>query len=153
MDPLSITTSILTLIGAASKTYGFLQFIAHADQDATSLCAEVSGLESVLSLVQAALKRCGGNPVNLASIDQGLWRRIDITLSDCRETLDGLSQLAQRIRCKHSALVPGILYRAGVAKRLQQHTKDVASYRDRIKVSNWNLQTLLQVIDVYVPLV
>lgn len=153
MDPLSITTSILTLIGAASKTYGFLQFILHADEEATSLCVEVSGLESVLFSVQAALKKCEGNPLNLASIDPDLWRRIDMTLSDCRETLDDLSQLAQRIRIKHSKFLPAPLYRARVAKRLQQHGNDIASYRDRIKMSNWSLQTLLQVIDVYVRLV
>lgn len=150
MDPLSITMSILTLAGAASKTYKFLQFISRADEDATHLCVEVSGLESILLSVQAALKKCGGNPLNLASIDQSLWRRIDITLSDCQETLDDLSKLAHNIRFNHSVLVPRLLCRARVARRLQQHARDIATYRDRIRMSNWNLQTLLQVIDVYV---
>lgn len=148
MDPLSITTSILTLIGAASKTYEILQFICHAGEDATSLCVEVGGLEGFLSAVQTALKRCGGNPLNLASIDQDLWRRIDITLSDCREILDELSRLAGRIKSRNSVLVPELLHRARIAKRLQKYAKDIVSYRERIRVSNWNLQTLLQVIDV-----
>lgn len=150
MDPLSITASVLTLMGAAKKTYGVLQFISRADEDANSLCVEVSGLESILHSVQAALKKCGGNPLNLASIDEDLWRRIDITLADCGEALDEMAQLARRIQLRHSTLVPGLVYRARVAKRLQQHTRDIESYRDRVRMSTWNLQTLLQVIDVYV---
>lgn len=150
MDPLSITASVLTLTGAASKTCEVLQFISRADEDAHSLCVEVSGLESILHSVQAALKKCGGNPLNLASIDEDLWRRIDITLADCGEALDEMAQLARRIQVRHSTLVPGLVYRARVAKRLQQHTRDIESYRDRVRMSTWNLQTLLQVIDVYV---
>lgn len=150
MDPLSITASVLTLMGAASKTCEVLQFISRADEDVNSLCVEVSGLESILHSVQAALKKCGGKPLNLASIDEDLWRRIDITLADCGEALDEMAQLVRRIQLRHSTLVPGLLYRARVAKRLQQHTRDIESYRDRVRMSTWNLQTLLQVIDVYV---
>ncbi|KAI0400493.1 hypothetical protein F4802DRAFT_484036 [Xylaria palmicola] len=150
MDPLSITTSVITLLGAASNVYTFLQSIRHADRGLQSLTREVSSLNGYLRSIETALEDCRGNPYALAHIDPALWKESKIALSDCQETLEELSTVFSEP--KRPSRSNTLFRRARVAAELRSRAGDIASFREKISMSNLSLQTLLQVINVSLSL-
>ncbi|GAP84516.1 hypothetical protein SAMD00023353_1100370 [Rosellinia necatrix] len=150
MDPLSITTSVITLLGAGSNVYDFLQSIRHADRGLQSLVREVNTLNGFLRSIEKALEDCRDNPYALAHIDPALWKESKVALSDCQETLDQLGSVFKEP--KRPSRSNSLFRRARVAAELRSRAGDIASFREKIFMSNLSLQTLLQVINVSLSL-
>ncbi|KAJ2985626.1 hypothetical protein NUW58_g5433 [Xylaria curta] len=150
MDPLSITTSVITLLGAAGNIYTFLQSIRHADRGLQSLVREVSTLNGYLRSIEKALEDCRDNPYALAHIDPALWKESKVALSDCQQTLDELASVFSEP--KRPSRSNTLFRRARVAAELRSRAGEIASFREKISMSNLSLQTLLQVINVSLSL-
>ncbi|KAF2972512.1 hypothetical protein GQX73_g1068 [Xylaria multiplex] len=150
MDPLSITTSVITLLGAASNVYNALQAIRHADRGLQSLVREVSTLNGYLRSIDKALEDCRGSAYALSHIDPALWKESKIALSDCQETIDELGSLFKEP--KRPSRSNTLFRKARVAAELRSRAGDIASFREKISMSNLSLQTLLQVINVSLSL-
>ncbi|KAI1157033.1 hypothetical protein F4825DRAFT_143695 [Nemania diffusa] len=150
MDPLSITTSVITLIGAASNVYNFLQSIRYADRGLQSLVREVNTLNGFLRSIEKALEECRGNPYALTHIDPALWKESKVALSDCQQTLDELGSVFSEP--KRPSRSNTLFRKARVAAELRSRAGDIASFREKISMSNMSLQTLLQVINVSLSL-
>ncbi|KAI0446257.1 hypothetical protein F4803DRAFT_62009 [Xylaria telfairii] len=150
MDPLSITTAVITLIGAANNVYSCLQSIRHADRGLQSLVKEVSALNGFLRSIERALEDCRDNPYALAHIDPALWKESKIALSDCQETLEQLGSVFSEP--KRPSRSNTLFRRARVAAELHSRAGEIASFREKISMSNMSLQTLLQVINVSLSL-
>ncbi|KAI1742610.1 hypothetical protein F4680DRAFT_22013 [Xylaria scruposa] len=150
MDPLSITTSVITLLGAASNVYNCLQAIRHADRGLQSLVKEVSTLNGFLRSIEKALEDCRENPYALTHIDPALWKESKVALSDCQETLDQLGSVFSEP--KRPSRSNTLFRRARVAAELHSRAGEIASFREKISMSNMSLQTLLQVINVSLSL-
>ncbi|KAI0453416.1 hypothetical protein F5B21DRAFT_505279 [Xylaria acuta] len=150
MDPLSITTSVITLLGAASNVYNCLQSIRHADRGLQSLVKEVSTLNGFLRSIERALEDCRDSPYALTHIDPALWRESKVALSDCQETLDQLGSVFSEP--KRPSRSNTLFRRARVAAELHSRAGEIASFREKISMSNMSLQTLLQVINVSLSL-
>ncbi|KAI3342399.1 hypothetical protein F4824DRAFT_201792 [Ustulina deusta] len=146
MDPLSITTSVITLLGAAQHCYSFLQSIRNADRALQSLVREVSTLNGYLRSIDKALEDCRGNAYALSHIDPALWRESKFALSDCQETIDELCLAFKEP--KRPSRSNTLFRKARVAAELRSRAGDIASFREKISMSNLSLQTLLQVINV-----
>ncbi|RYP34024.1 hypothetical protein DL767_004466 [Monosporascus sp. MG133] len=152
MDPLSITASAITLIGAASTLatplYGFLKSHRNVDSRITGLCDELARLECFLGEVDRTLKGC--QSPNLALVDDDLWRQSELALIDCQVTLTDLTALVEKIKAK--AGKKGFGWRTRVVLDLSIHGSDLTTFRDKIYKSNWALQTMLQTITVSLSL-
>ncbi|KAI3326120.1 hypothetical protein HD806DRAFT_532776 [Xylariaceae sp. AK1471] len=150
MDPLSITASVLTLLGAANNVYNVLQSVRHADRGLQSLVREVNSLNGFLRSIEKALEDCRGNPYALTHIDPCLWKESKIALSDCQGTLDELGSVLGGP--KKPSRSNTLFRRAMVAAELHSRAGEIASFREKISMSNLSLQTLLQVINVSLAL-
>ncbi|KAI0205810.1 hypothetical protein F4808DRAFT_179008 [Astrocystis sublimbata] len=150
MDPLSITTSVITLIGAANNVYNCLQSIRHADRALQSLVKEVNTLNGFLGSIERALEGCRENPYALTHIDPALWKESKLALSDCQGTLDQLGMVFSEP--KRPSRSNTLFRRARVAAELHSRAGEIASFREKISMSNMSLQTLLQVINVSLSL-
>ena len=146
MDPLSITTSVITLLGAASNVYNFLQSIRNADRGLQSLVKEVGALNGYLRSIDKALEDCRSNAYALSHIDPALWKESKIALSDCQETINELGLVFKEP--KRPSRSNTLFRKARVAAELRSRAGDIASFREKISMSNLSLQTLLQVINV-----
>ncbi|KAI1822175.1 hypothetical protein F4861DRAFT_541253 [Xylaria intraflava] len=151
MDPLSITTAVITLVGAANKIHTVLRSIRHANHELQSLIREVNTLYGFLRSVQNALEECRSSPYGLTHIDPTLWKESKIALSDCQETLDELGLILIK-EPKRPSRSNTLFRRVRVAAELQSRAGDIASFREKISMSNLSLQTLLQVINVSLSL-
>ncbi|KAJ3578142.1 hypothetical protein NPX13_g2425 [Xylaria arbuscula] len=150
MDPLSITTSVITLLGAASNVYNFLQSIRNADKGLQSLVKEVSTLNGYLRSIDKALENCRSNAYALSHIDPALWKESKIALSDCQDTITELGLVFKEP--KRPSRSNTLFRKARVAAELRSRAGDIASFREKISMSNLSLQTLLQVINVSLSL-
>ncbi|KAK8108055.1 uncharacterized protein PG998_010068 [Apiospora kogelbergensis] len=150
MDPLTITTSIITLAEAASKLYKFLQSLRHGDSGYLALCIELRGLDGYIQAINKTLKECQRNPLCLAPIDEDVWEQSGIAIADCQQTVDDLSALAKGIG--GSGRSNKLFWRGKVAVGMQIHARDVVNFRDKIHMSTLSLQTLLQVINISISL-
>ncbi|KAI0421313.1 hypothetical protein F5X98DRAFT_268589 [Xylaria grammica] len=150
MDPLSITTSVITLLGAASNIYNVLQSIRHADRGLQSLVREVSTLNGYLRSIDKALEDCRGSAYALSHIDPALWKESKIALSDCQQTINELGSVFKEP--KRPSRSNTLFRRARVAAELHSRAGDIASIREKLSMSNLSLQTLLQVINVSLSL-
>ncbi|OTA68611.1 hypothetical protein K449DRAFT_429478 [Hypoxylon sp. EC38] len=150
MDPLSVTTSVITLIDAATKVYRLLQSIRHAETELSALRRELHMFLGYLQSIAEALGNSRRRHLALAHIHRELWEQTKIALEDCKATLAGLTRLIQGMN--NSAPSSAIFRRTKFAIQMQVHAQDVISFRDKIHMSIFSLQTLLQVITVSVSL-
>jgi len=151
MDPLSITTSTITLIQAAAAVSAALhEFVAtfrNADSRVAALSTQLSRLIKFLEAVDRTLRKCRG-PLSLASMDEDLWHQSALSLEDCKATLDELAKFINQI--KAVAKSSGIFRRAKVAMDLTMYAGDITGFEEKIHKSNWALQTMLSAIQVSV---
>ncbi|KAI0394276.1 hypothetical protein F5Y17DRAFT_263859 [Xylariaceae sp. FL0594] len=150
MDPLSITASVIALLGAANNVYTVLQSFRNADRGLQALVREVVSLKGFLQSIEKALEDCRDHPYALSHIDPALWKESKVALSDCQATLKQLSQVVDAP--KKPSRSNTLFRRARVVAELRSRAGDIASYREKISMSNLSLQTLLQVINVSLSL-
>ncbi|KAI0974203.1 hypothetical protein F4678DRAFT_458995 [Xylaria arbuscula] len=150
MDPLSITTSVITLLGAANNIYNALKAIRNADGELQKLLREISTLTGYLRSIDKALEDCRCNTYALSHIDPALWKESKIALSDCQETINELSPVFKEP--KRPSRSNTLFRRARVAAELRSRASDIKSFREKISMSNLSLQTLLQIINVSLSL-
>ncbi|KAI1308602.1 hypothetical protein F5Y03DRAFT_393451 [Xylaria venustula] len=150
MDPLSITTSVITLLGAANKIYNVLKAIRNADGELQKLLREVSTLTGYLRSIDKALEDCRCNAYALSHIDPALWKESKIALSDCQETINELNPVFEEP--KRPSRSNTLFRRARVAAELRSRASDIKSFREKISMSNLSFQTLLQIINVSLSL-
>ncbi|KAG8161794.1 hypothetical protein KVR01_008781 [Diaporthe batatas] len=152
MDPLSITTSAITLIQAAgsitSSLCGFINQCRGAENRITSLCDELEGLTSGLEAIDRTLK--GRNALDLALVEDDLWKQCELALDDCHVTLNSLGVLVQKI--KETVKGKAWAWRVKAVVNLNVYGGELAAFRDKVHKSNWALQTMLQTINVSLSL-
>ncbi|KAL1882808.1 hypothetical protein Daus18300_000446 [Diaporthe australafricana] len=152
MDPLSITTSAITLIQAAgsitSSLCGFITQCRGAETRITSLCDELESLTSGLEAIDRTLK--GRNALDLALVESELWKQCELALGDCHVTLNSLGVLVQKI--KETVRAKAWAWRVKAVVNLNVYGGDLAAFRDKVHKSNWALQTMLQTINVSLSL-
>ncbi|KFX91477.1 hypothetical protein V490_05880 [Pseudogymnoascus sp. VKM F-3557] len=154
MDPLSITTSTITLIQAARVVSGAIRELAstfnNVDVRVSALCAELSTLISFLDSIDRILKECREQPLSLASMDEEMWRQSGLSLADCKVTLNDLQDLTNRI--KASVKHVGFFGRVKTTVDLTMYARDLAGFQEKIHKSNWALQTMLSAITISLSL-
>ncbi|KAI1177657.1 hypothetical protein F4777DRAFT_187054 [Nemania sp. FL0916] len=150
MDPLSITASVITLIDAANKVYSVLQSVRHADRSLQALSKEVNTLNGFLGSIEKALEDCRTNAYALTHIDPALWKQSKVALSDCQQTLNEIASIF--IEPKRPTRSNTLFRKARIAAELHSRAGQIASFREKISMSNLSLQTLLQVITVSLSL-
>ncbi|KAI7779519.1 hypothetical protein LA080_000803 [Diaporthe eres] len=152
MDPLSITTSAITLIQAAgsitSSLCGFVNQCRGAETRITGLCEELESLTSGLEAIGRTLK--GRNALDLAPVEDDLWKQCELALVDCHVTLNSLGVLVQKI--KETVRPKAWAWRVKAVVNLNVYGGDLAAFRDKVHKSNWALQTMLQTINVSLSL-
>lgn len=134
----------LTQRQTATTIFNFVKSIRSADSRVSSLCDELSGLQTHLDAVQKTLEECRFR--ELAPVQPELWQRCDDALKDCLVTLSLLEVLVNKIKDTPSAKGKGLRWRARVAVDLSIHGDDLATFRDKIQKSNSALQTMLHTI-------
>ncbi|KAI1073592.1 hypothetical protein F5B20DRAFT_500153 [Whalleya microplaca] len=150
MDPLSVAASVITLVDAASKLYHLLQSIREADEKLEGLCTEIGRLTSFLRAINQALEKCRNSPFSLTTVDQDLWEQSEIALSDCKEIVDEMTPILYRLKTPVRSSI--IFRRARIAAGMQLRARENTSFQGKIRISNWTLQTLLQVMNVSISL-
>ncbi|KKY37834.1 hypothetical protein UCDDA912_g02179 [Diaporthe ampelina] len=152
MDPLSITTSAITLIQAAgsitSSLCGFITQCRGAETRITGLCDELESLTSGLEAIDRTLK--GRNALDLALVEDDMWKQCELALDDCHVTLNSLGVLVHKI--KETVRVKAWAWRVKAVVNLNVYGGDLAAFRDKVHKSNWALQTMLQTINVSLSL-
>lgn len=146
MDPLSIATSTLTLIDASAKLLQILRSIRHATADYDVLRTEVNTLKGFLVSIKNTLDDCQRHPLALSAIDQDLWTQSGVALADCEQIIEQLA--AQIGKIESTGRSNPVFRRARVVAQMQMRGKEICSFRDKLHMSNWSLQTLLQVMTV-----
>ncbi|TGJ84429.1 hypothetical protein E0Z10_g4306 [Xylaria hypoxylon] len=154
MDPLSVAASVVTLVETANSVYHLLQSlrhaVRHADTEFATLCADLNMLTDFLESIRSALGDCSGKTLALAPMDDNLWKQSRVALSDCERILQELTTVAGRIKMLARS---NILFRkARLAMEMQSRAREINAFRDKIRMSNCTLQTLLQVINVSISL-
>ncbi|GKT90394.1 hypothetical protein Ct61P_08244 [Colletotrichum tofieldiae] len=148
MDPLTITTSAVTLIEATAKItkliYQFYHALRTADARINDLCDELNHLTEFLKAVNDVLTRC--RPGDLAPLDEELWHQSDAALANCEMILEDLTKLITKIKDNSASRRFG--WRTKAVIDLSQHGNELAAFRDKIHKSNWALQTILQTINL-----
>ncbi|KAK8074365.1 hypothetical protein PG994_005264 [Apiospora phragmitis] len=150
MDPLSITTSVITLLDASSKVYQFLQSIRHADTHYAALSNELSTLTGLLRSIRVIFQDCRRHPFALIAIDGTVWDQSRIAITDCQQTINDLDALVKRIG--GVARSNSIFRKARMTTQMHAHSGEARSFRDKIHVSTVSLHTLLQIITVSLSL-
>ncbi|SPO06351.1 uncharacterized protein DNG_09040 [Cephalotrichum gorgonifer] len=152
MDPLSITASTITLIHAAGAIATSLHRLSDALRTAesrvTALCDELSNLTAFLEAVKQSLKGCSS--LDLAAVDEDLWRQTEVVMADCQTTLDELGLLVDSIR--ETSCVKGFGWKTRVAIDLSVRGAEIAALRDKISKSTSALRTILHTITVSLAL-
>lgn len=103
-----------------------------------------SGLEAI----DRTLK--GRNALDLALVEDDLWKQCELALDDCHVTLNSLGVLVQKI--KETVRVKAWAWRVKAVVNLNVYGADLTAFRDKVHKSNWALQTMLQTINVSLSL-
>lgn len=103
-----------------------------------------SGLEAI----DRTLK--GRNALDLALVEDDLWKQCELALGDCHVTLNSLGVLVQKI--KETVRVKAWAWRVKAVVNLNVYGADLTAFRDKVHKSNWALQTMLQTINVSLSL-
>lgn len=127
-----------------------MQSLRTADTRVSGLCDELASLTAFLEAVDKTLKGC--RPLDLALVEEDLWRQCDVAMDDCQVTLNELGMLVNRIkdtgRARAGAGRFGWRGKVRAVVDLNVHGADLAAFRDKIHKSNWALQTMLHTITV-----
>ncbi|ETS75383.1 hypothetical protein PFICI_12327 [Pestalotiopsis fici W106-1] len=150
MDPLSITASVLTLTDAVARVYRFLQSVHYADAGYSGLCVELNNLIGFSRSISRALQGCQRHPMALAPIDEDVWKQSRNAIRDSQQAIDDLNALIKRIGGPSRS--NSIFRRGKIATEIHFHTREISAFREKIRLSNLALQTLLQVINVSLSL-
>ncbi|KAK1637763.1 hypothetical protein BDP81DRAFT_393450 [Colletotrichum phormii] len=147
MDPVTITTSAVTLIEAGIITKSLRDFVhgvRTVDSRIAKLFEELENLTTFLNVVDRELKRC--QAFDLAIVEDDLWQQSDIVLMDCMVTRIDLKTLIQDI--KNTSSSKGFVWRARAMLDLSIHGNELVSFQEKIHKSNGALQTILHTINV-----
>ena len=113
----------------------------------TTLCIEINSLSGLLESVSSKLQNC--QALALQHVDAELWRRIHISLEDCKSTLESLEKAVHGVQ--------GTPEMAAILKtkptlqiKLSLRSDDIIDFRDRIHKCNCAMQMAFQVINVCV---
>lgn len=79
-------------------------------------------------------------------MDQDLWLKCDVAISDCFKILGDVSTLAEKI--KGSGRREGFIRRTRAVVNWNDHSEDLDALRHKLRMSYLALQTILQTINV-----
>lgn len=139
---------MLTKCQITSSLCGFVTQCRGAETRITSLCEELESLTAGLEAIDRTLK--GRNALDLALVEDDLWKQCELALDDCHVTLNTLGVLVQKI--KETVRVKAWAWRVKAVVNLNVYGTDLAAFRDKVHKSNWALQTMLQTINVSLSL-
>lgn len=139
---------MLTEYQITSSLCGFITQCRGAETRITSLCEELESLTAGLEAIDRTLK--GRNALDLALVEDDLWKQCELALDDCHVTLNTLGVLVQKI--KETVRVKAWAWRVKAVVNLNVYGTDLAAFRDKVHKSNWALQTMLQTINVSLSL-
>lgn len=139
---------MLTNHQITSSLCGFITQCRGAETRITSLCDELESLTSGLEAIDRVLK--GRSALDLALVEDDLWKQCELALDDCHVTLNSLGVLVHKI--KENVRVKAWAWRMKTVVNLNVYGSDLAAFRDKVHKSNWALQTMLQTINVSLSL-
>lgn len=139
---------MLTKYQITSSLCGFITQCRGAETRITSLCEELESLTSGLGAIDRTLK--GRNALDLALVEDDLWKQCELALDDCHVTLNTLGVLVHKI--KETVRVKAWAWRVKAVVNLNVYGSELAAFRDKVHKSNWALQTMLQTINVSLSL-
>ncbi|KAF4470737.1 hypothetical protein FALBO_2338 [Fusarium albosuccineum] len=151
MDPLSIAAGAAGLAASCAtivKTlYTWIDDTVDVDENVSNLFEEVKILSRVLESISNASVQVP--QVVVAEIDpgNGLWETIRATLDDIKKTFDKLNQLLAELE-KSSFFSRGFFRKPTKQIRFSLRSKDITTYKDRIKSYNTAMTSALQMINV-----
>ncbi|KAJ3546014.1 hypothetical protein NM208_g2227 [Fusarium decemcellulare] len=151
MDPLSIAAGAAGLAASCAtivKTlYTWIDDTVDVDENVSNLFEEVTILSRALESISNASARVP--QVVVAEIDpgNGLWATIRATLDDIKNTFNKLNQLLAELE-KTSFFSRGFLRKPTKQIRFSLRSKDITTYKDRIKSYNTAMTSALQMINV-----
>lgn len=152
MDPLSIATGAIALVGTCTAILTFLEDKRNVNQKIASLCDEIAGLTKVLKSLETlarepSLRRTNHETSNLhPAEDVGNWEMVNTTLEECKGTLDRLEQVLENLRSVIN--VPGIVQLPIRALKFQIKNGDITQYKAQIEGYLRLIQICLQLITV-----
>ena len=158
MDPLSIATGAIALVGTCVTILNFLEDKRNVNQKVASLFNEIEALAKLLKSLEKlarepSLRMTKHGKANSRQVDLedvGNWEMVDTTLKDCKDTLDNLAQVLEQVRAVLN--VPERVQLPIRALKFQIKNGDIAQYKAQIEGHLRLIQICLQLITVYVPL-
>ncbi|KAF7556472.1 hypothetical protein G7Z17_g1395 [Cylindrodendrum hubeiense] len=153
MDPLSIAAGAAGLVsgcaGIISVLYTWIDDTIDIDENVSSLLEEITALSRVLESVSNASAKAPGMVVAEIDPDGSLWISVRDTLGDIKSTLDKLNLLlADVLKSSTGVFNRGFLRRPTKHIRFSLRSKDINTYKDRIKSYNTAMTSALQMINV-----
>jgi hypothetical protein len=148
MDPFSIATTTLGLLGGCGKVTAYIfQYVQNCqaiDQHVEALGIEVDGLSQVLRNFHDAFSTSrsvhGGTEK-----EGGQWRIVKSSMENCQRTLDKLERLLEGVNKTET----GGIFRRPVKKfKLDLKTPDIENFKQQIATYTRTVQLSLQLITV-----
>ncbi|EED15181.1 hypothetical protein TSTA_046350 [Talaromyces stipitatus ATCC 10500] len=146
MDPLSLTASIIVVLGLASETSKALRTLydlRHAPREILELTNEVSELQALLCLVQKATDSAVQN--HLSAEDQVLIQRLIETAQDPLKKLEGLIDMCSSKKEMSSGSVEKSSLRLSVSWLKLKNS--ISNIRKRFLRAHRNIDTALAALN------
>ena len=110
--------------------YTFVGDALSVDDSISGLCKEIVGLSRVLEVVSQAWKQ---NPLLVAAqanADGNLWISVQVSLDDCKNTLDKLEKKIDEAQ-KSSFLWRGFLRKPTMSIKLNMRMMDITTFKQQ----------------------
>ena len=149
MDPLSITTSLVTLLGMCIQVTQELKKVRHGIAATNStiieLLTEVGGFRNILQSMHETCNKVEANSIRQAPSHIGNhWQNISKSLRDGQTVLDDLLSLLQRVNKRVF-----ILARLRKYLRYKALEDQITQCRGQVRSQSHGLQLSLQTIVMY----
>ncbi|TVY62683.1 Heat shock 70 kDa protein 12B [Fusarium oxysporum f. sp. cubense] len=152
MDPVSIAAGAAGLAVSCAtivKTiYCWIDDTVDIDDNVSSLCDEITTLSRVLDSISNASVQVPVAVIAEIDPDNGLWGSLRTTLDDVKATFKKLNQLLAELEKSSSFVSRGFLRRPNKQITFSLRSKEITTYKDRIKSYNTAMTSALQMINV-----
>lgn len=151
MEPLSITTAVVTLVGACSKLTTLLGVINKSktvDTSIKSLGIEINSLAQVLGNIGVSF---GDSAIAAATLESRTghevqhWRNVKRSMDDCESTLKMLEPILKSVKQGENWIFPALRRQM----KLEERAGEIALLKQQIASYRQAMQLSFQLITVY----
>lgn len=151
IDPLSLTSLAITIVGICNGVVNYLNIIHLADPILNVLGTEVSQLSGIL----LSLSKHFNNPIERRRVLSGksshseeYWQHVKRSMTDCRRTLEDLRCVLRDLEYDPAG---GLFSHFRKGNKLKRQAKQIDTYRQQISAYKDTMNLALQLIAVYFP--